>query len=135
MRTVTPKEARISWENLNKLGKKESRIQYPNRDPLENWLYTRRVKKTEKDRLALEQVNPEKIQELIEIVLQKVEKDTGLTRREFSAKNKKKEFIDARIYAANQLRMEVDLSEESIGKLIGISKSMVNSYLKYTDTF
>ena len=48
MRTVTSEEARISWENLNNLGKKESRIQYPNRDSLENWLYTRKVKKTEK---------------------------------------------------------------------------------------
>jgi len=31
--------------------------------------------------------------------------------------------------------LEVDLSEESIGKLIGLSKSMVNTYLHYQETF
>lgn len=135
MKTVTPEEARISWENLNNLGKKKSRIIYPSSQPLEDWIYTRRYKKTEKDRLSQEQVNPEKLQERIEIVMQKIEKEVGLSRVEFSAKNKKQKFINARIYAANQLRSELDLSEASIGSLIGLSKSMVNTYLNHTETF
>ncbi len=135
MKTVTAEEARISWENLNNLGKKVSRIIYPNSQPLEDWIYTRRYKKTEKERLAQEQVNPETLQERIEIVMQKIEKEVGLSRAEFTAKNKKQVFIDARIYAANQLRLELDLSEETIGKLIGLSKSMVNTYLNYREYF
>ena len=39
------------------------------------------------------------------------------------------------MYAAKQLRKEVDLSEQSISKLIGVSKSMVNTYLNHTESF
>ena len=40
--------------------------------------------------------------------------------------------IYPRIYTAHQLRLEVGLSEESVGKLIELSKSIVKTYLNYT---
>ena len=46
---------------------------------------------------------------------------------------KKAEYYKARIYAAKLLRSEMYLSDECIGRLIGRSKSMVNSYLNQTN--
>jgi hypothetical protein len=134
MRTVTPEEAQRAWERMSNWAKNGNNNFSSNPGSLGDWIHAP-YKKTEKDRLREEQSNPARINEMIENVLRKVEKDTGLSRERFSSKSKKGEYLRARVFAAKQLRLEVDLSEESIGKLIGISKSMVNIYLNHTESF
>lgn len=134
MRAVSPEEARASWERINKWTKTKSNNISLRSGSLGEWIFTP-VKKTEKERIEDEQKQSLVIPGEIEKVLQKVEKDTGLTRDKFSSKTKKKEYLNARVYAAILLRLEIGLSEESISKLIGISKSMVNTYLNHTDAF
>ena len=134
MRTVTPEEAKLSWERLNNWAKTESISFSSNGNPLREWIFTRK-KKTEKERIIEEQTNYTRINEMVEKVLQKVERDTGISREKFSSKTKKKEYLKARVYAAKQLRLEIDLSEETISKLIGVSKSMVNTYLNHSQSF
>lgn len=72
-------------------------------------------------------------EETIAKVFQRVEKVTGLSRDDISSKSKKKSHLNARVYTANQLRSELNLilSNEEIGELIGISKSMVNEYINH----
>jgi hypothetical protein len=136
MRTVTPEEAKISWERLNNWAKRDNSSFLGNGNSLGEWVFsTKTIKKTEKERLVEEQANYTRISEMIENVLQKVEKDTGVRRVQFSSKTKKSEYFKARVYAAKKLRLEIDLSEESISKQIGVSKSMVNTYLNHTDSF
>ena len=50
-------------------------------------------------------------------------------------KSKKKEYLNARVFAAKKLRLEKGMSDEGIGMLIGVSKSMVNSYINHTDSY
>ena len=104
---------------------------------LGEWVFNRNktIKKTENERIVEEQINSTKINEMVEKVLREVEKETGLCREKFSSKTKKREYLNARVFAAKQLRLEIDLSEESISKLIGVSKSMVNTYLNHTESF
>lgn len=136
MRAVTPEEAKISWERLSNWAKRDYSSSISNGNSLGEWVFSnKRIKKTEKERIKEEQTNYTRINETTEKVLQQVEKDTGLSRAEFSSKIKKSEYLKARVYAAKKLRLEIDLSEESISKLIGISKSMVNTYLNHTDSF
>jgi hypothetical protein len=137
MRTVTPEEAQISWERLSNWAKRENDSFLANGGSLGEWIFNRTIpkKKTEEQRIIKEQNNDTRIKEIVEKVLQKIELDTGLSRDKFSSKSKKMEYLHARVYAAKQLRLEVDLSEETIGKIIGRSKSMVNSYLNYTESF
>src|SRR5260221_5357659 len=127
----------MSWDRLSHWAKKENDSFLSNRGSLGEWIFDRKdsIKKTEKERIIVEQLNYTRINEMIENVLRKVEKDTGLSRDKFSSKSKKREYLNARVYAAKQLRLEVDLSEESISKLIGVSKSMVNTYLNHTESF
>lgn len=106
---------------------------------LDNWIFNRnnieRSKKTEKERLKDEQLNISKIDQMIEKVFEKVKYITGLSREELSSKTKKSAYLKARVYATTQLRKEIGLSEESIGKLVGVSKSMVNTYLNHTNSY
>ena len=137
MRTVTPEEAQISWERMSNWSKKENEGFSSNGGSLGEWIYNRNdtFKKTENERIIEEQINHTRISKKIEDVLQKIEKETGLSREKISYKTKKRECLEARVYAAKQLRLEIGLSEESISKLIGVSKSMVNTYLNHTESF
>lgn len=134
MRTVTEEEARTSWERLSNWAKTEyTHFTFDVSSPNE-WMFSQR-RKTEKERIRDERFNSAKVSEMVETVLQKVERETGLSRMQFSSKSKRSEHLKARVYAAKQLRLELDLSEEGISKIIGISKSMVNTYLNHTDSF
>jgi hypothetical protein len=137
MSNVSIQEAQISLERLLDWAKKENDSFSSNGGSLGKWIFNRNktIKKSENERILEEQINYTRINEMVEKVLQKVEKDTGLSREKFSSKTKKKEYLKARVYAAKQLRLEIDLSEERISKLIGISKSMVNTYLNHTESF
>lgn len=134
MRTVTPEEAQASWKRLSNWAKTKNSFFSSNQGSLGDWVFKTR-KRTEKERIAVEQTNHIEINDRIEFVLQKVERDTGLRREEFSSKTKKQNYLNARVYAAKQLRLEIDLSEERISQLIGVSKSMVNTYLNHTESF
>ena len=90
-------------------------------------------KQTEKERVIEEEKDQSKFDETVEKIFQKVEKETGLNRESLLSKTKKAKYYKARIYAAKLLRSEMDLSDETIGRLIGRSKSMVNAYLNQTD--
>lgn len=134
MKTVTPDEAQNAWERLNNwLNTKNQKVNSIS-GSLGDWIFKPK-KKTDKERLEIEQSNPEKTQELVENVLKMIEEETGLTREELSSKSKKKDLLIARVYAAVRLRKEIDLSEVSISQLIGVSKSMVNTYLNYSQSY
>lgn len=137
MRTVTPEEAQISWKRLSSWANKRNDSFSSGGGSLGEWIFNRNntVKKTEKDRIIEEQIGHARINDMVKKVLQKVEKDTGLSQEKYSTKSKKSEYLKARVYAAYLLRLEVGLSEEGISKLIGISKSMVNAYLNHTDSY
>ena len=137
MRTVTPEEAKASLNRLSSWTNKENKESLLNNGTVGEWIFTpnKQVKKTEKERIAEEQTIHTIINEKVEKVLQKVEKETGLSREKYSTKSKKSEYLNARVYAAYLLRLEVGLSEELISKLIGISKSMVNTYLNHTESY
>ena len=137
MRAVTPEEARISWERLSNWTKKENDSSSSSGGSLGEWIFKpiKKIKKTENERILEEQSNYSTFTKLIESVLQKVEHDTGMSREKFSSKSKKREYLNARVYAAKLLRLKLDLSEEGISKLIGVSKSMVNTYLNHTESF
>lgn len=137
MRTVSSEEARISWERLSSwANKKDSNIS-SKRGSLGEWIFSQNysMKKTDQERILQEKVNPTRINKLIEEVLQRVEKESGIKREEFSSKSKKEKYLHARVYAAYLLRLEADLSEETIAKIIGRSKSMVNTYLNYPENY
>ena len=106
---------------------------------LGNWIFNRNSiysrKKTEKDRLQDEKHDISRIDRMIESIFENVKEVTGLSREELSTKTKKSKYLKARVYATRKLRDEIDLSEESIGKLVGISKSMVNIYLNHTSSY
>ncbi len=137
MRTVTPEEAQISWRRMSNWAKKESYNYSSTGGSLGEWIFNRNktTKRTENERIVEEQNNSTRISEIVEKVLREVEKETGLCREKFSSKTKKREYLNARVFAAKQLRLEIDLSEESISKLLGVSKSMVNTYLNHTESF
>ena len=92
MRTVTPEEAQITWERLSNWAKKRNDNFSSNGGSLGEWIFNRNdtIKKTEKERIVKEQINYPRINEMVEKILQKVEKDTGLSREKFSSKTKKK---------------------------------------------
>lgn len=134
MRTVTSKEAQISWERLRNWKKKDNDNYSSIKGTLGEWIF-KPAKKTEKGRIKYELVNHSELSKMTENILKKVEKETGLNRKEFSSKSKKREYLQVRVYVAIILRKELDLSEEWIGKLIGKSKSMVNTYLNYPNSY
>lgn len=134
MRAVSPKEAKASWERLSNWAKKENDNGSSIKGSLGEWIFTPK-KKTEKERIEYEGNNHLEIAKRIESILEIVEKETGLSRNEFSSASKKLENLKARVYASNQLRKELDLSEDWISKLVGRSKSMINTYLNYPNNY
>jgi hypothetical protein len=135
MCTVSKEEAKVSYERMLNWAKRD---QVPSGGSIGEWIFNRNKtipKKTEKERIAEEQNSHLSIDEKVEKVFQKVKRKTGLSREELSLKTKKSKYLKARVYAAKLLRLEIDLSEESISKLIGISKSMVNAYLNHADYY
>ncbi|MDW3649475.1 MAG: HNH endonuclease signature motif containing protein [Bacteroidia bacterium] len=134
MRTVSAREAQNSWERLRKWSETENDNSSSIRGSLGEWIF-KPFKKSEKERIEYELGNHSELSKMIEGILNKVEQETGINRKEFSLKSKKKEYLQARVYAAIRLREELDLSEEWISKIIGKSKSMVNTYLNYPDSY
>lgn len=136
MCTVGIQEAQESKERLLAWAESDKPLQG---GTLGNWIFNRnnidRSKKTEKERLRDEQLNISKMDEMIEKVFEKVKEITGFSREELSSKTKKSAYLKARVYATKQLREEIGLSEESISKLVGVSKSMVNTYLNHTNSY
>lgn len=137
MKAVTPEEAKESWNRLSNWAEKDSDKSLPSMGKMGEWIFSpnKAAKISEKERIAQEQSNHEMVNKEIEVVLHKVENDTGLSRDEYSIKSKKRELLSARVYAAVLLRDKVGLSEEGISKLIGVSKSMVNTYLNYPGSY
>ncbi|MHA2278033.1 MAG: HNH endonuclease signature motif containing protein [Candidatus Kariarchaeaceae archaeon] len=131
MCTVSEQEAKSSLELLLNWAKSDKT---PSGGSLGEWIFNRNNtirKQTEKDRIIREQKYQSEFDEMVEKVFQKVEKETGVDRKSLSSKSKKA--YKARIYAAKLLNSEMYLSEECIGRLIGRSKSTVNSYLNHPD--
>jgi hypothetical protein len=135
MCTVSAQEAQVSLERLLNWAKSDK---VTPGGSLGEWIFNRNKpirKKTENERITEEQGNQSGIDELIENIIKRVEKETGLSQEEFSSKSKKEKYLMARVYAAKLLRMELDLSEESISKQIGVSKGMVNAYLNHAEYY
>jgi len=133
MCTVSEQEAKSSLERLLNWAKSDKT---PSGGSLGEWIFNRNNtirKQTEKERIIEDQKYQSEFDEMVEKIFQKVEKETGVDRKSLSSKSKKAEYYKARIYAAKLLRSEMYLSDQSIGRLIGRSKSMVNSYLNQTD--
>jgi hypothetical protein len=135
MRTVTKEEGDQCLKNMLEWvasGKK------PSGGTMGEWIFQSRIPvrpKTETDRIANEQVLGSRIDMKIEEIFRRVEIETGLSREELSSKTKKRDYLVARVHAANLLRSELNLSEERISQLIGISTGMVNSYLNHPDSY
>ncbi len=122
MSTVSKEEAKLSYERMLTWAKSDKKP--TDRGSLGKWIYSPNPK-------SFSTVN----RTLIEQVFKKVMEVTGIGQEEISSKRKKREILAARVYAATQLYKEIRLSEEEIGKLIGISKSMVNTYLNYPENY
>jgi hypothetical protein len=89
MCTVSEEEGQASLERLTTWAKSDSR---PSGGSLGEWIFNRSStvgKKTEKERIQEEQINPSKIDEMVEKVFKNVERETGLSRDELSSKTKK----------------------------------------------
>lgn len=68
------------------------------------------------------------IDEQIEQVLKSIEIETGINRKDFSSNSKKTIFLEARKKATKLLISNVQLSDEGIAKVLGVSKSTANTY-------
>jgi predicted transcriptional regulator len=133
MCTVSAQEAKSSLERMLNWAKSDK---VPSGGSLGEWIFNRNNtnrKQTEKERIIEEKKYQLKFDEMVENIFKKVETETGVNRIELSSKTKKTKYLRARIFAAKLLRAEMNLSEQSISNLIGVSKSMVNSYLNRTD--
>jgi len=128
MRTVTPQEAKACLQNMQNWAKN---MRKPSGGSLGEWVY----KPIATKQLTETTTKFSNIDEAINNIFEKVKKKTGLSQVELSSKAKKKKNLDARIYAAKQLRLEVGLSDEEIGELIGRSKSMANTYIRWQEKF
>lgn len=93
---------------------------------LGEWIFTRNSKIKE---MQIELTIEDKIQSIFE----RVEKETGVSKIELSSASKKDKYYKARVYAAKLLRSEVGLLDEKISSLVGRSKSMVNAYFHTPD--
>jgi len=130
MCTVSEQEAKLSLGRMLDWAKSDI---VPSGGSLGEWIFNRNNpirKQTEKERIVEEQNYQFKFDEMVQNVFQKVEEKTGLSREELTSKTKKAKYYKARIFAEQQLRSEMNLSEESISKLIGVSKSMVKGTSK-----
>ncbi len=137
MRRVTPEEARNTLKNLEILNKNVNSRSSLKRGSLGEWIFEDNSlpKRIEMKVPLVVQPNLEVVMEIAGNVLKEVEEITGIGRDEFSMKSKKKEYLNARVFAAKKLRLEKGMSDEGIGMLIGVSKSMVNSYINHTDSY
>jgi hypothetical protein len=131
MRTVTEEEALACKENLLVWAESAKLTKGGN---LGEWIFSRR-KKTDKERLLYEEKNASRNSILIKEIFEKVKLQTGLSQEELSIKTTKRINLKARVIAARLLRDEIGLSDLTISKLIGVSKSMVNTYLNHTSTY
>ena len=122
MCTVSKEDAQLGYERMLKWANSDEKP--TGNGSLGKWIYNPNPKLSST-------VN----KTLIEQVFKKVKEVTGLSQEEIASKNKTREYVAARVYAATQLYKEMRLSEEDIGTLIGISKSMVNTYLNYPENY
>jgi predicted transcriptional regulator len=113
MRTVSRDEAQVCLINLTYWAKTDKPLLGKT---LGEWIFHRK-----------DVYSKERIEEIFE----KVEKKTGISRRDLCFnKAKRNNNYDARIYAAKLLRSELNLSDYEIGKLIGITGSTAKLYLE-----
>ena len=68
------------------------------------------------------------IDEQIEQVLKSIEIETGIDRKDFISNSRKPIFLEARKKATKLLISDVQLSDEGIAKVLGVSKSTANTY-------
>lgn len=113
MRTVTSQQGEeclknlTSWANSDKTLKGKS---------IGEWIYYRT------------QVYSEAV---VDEVFKRIEKKTGMNRQVLCFnKAKKGNYHDARVYAAKQLRSEINLSDYQIGRILGLSATTIDIYLE-----
>ena len=68
------------------------------------------------------------IDEQIEQVLKSIEIETGIDRKDFISNSRKPIFLEARKKVTKLLISDVQLSDEGIAKVLGVSKSTANTY-------
>lgn len=68
------------------------------------------------------------LDEQIDQVLKSIEIETGINRKDFSSNSRKPIFLEARKKATKLLITDVQLSDEGIAKVLGVSKSTANTY-------
>jgi len=113
MRTVTSEQAEACRQNLTNWAKSNKALKGKS---LGEWIYHR---------------NRVYSEGRVEEIFIQVEKKTGISRQALcSNKAMRGDYYEARIYAAKLLRSELNLSDYSIGKLIGLSATTVNLYLE-----
>jgi hypothetical protein len=116
MCSVSKEEAQMSLKNLTEWANSDKSS---SGGKLGEWIYNRG--KT---------LDEQKINE----IFKQVEKKTGINRQALcSNKARRNEYYEARKYAAKQLRLELNLSDYEISKLIGISESTVNQYIEISE--
>lgn len=114
MRTVTPQEAKISKERL--LAWAENDKVPTGKGTLGEWIYQGTIAGNEQQ---------------IDEIFKKVEQQTRISRKNLTAnKAMRGNYYEARKYAAKLLRIELNLSDYDIGKLLGLSATTVNLYLE-----
>lgn len=112
MCTVSKEEAQTSLKRLTDWASSDKSF---SGGTLDKWIYYRENTH-----------NEQKINE----IFKQVEKRTGINRQALcSNKAKRNEYYEARKYAAKQLRLKLNLSDNEIGKLIGIAAGTVNLYI------
>lgn len=136
MRTVSKEESMeclkhgLAWAANDKL---------PSGGTIGEWIFNSdNIQRNIDDEFIVEEQNNHlKSNKIVEKVFQKVEEETGLSKDELSSKTKKKKYLNARVYAAKLLNSEINLclSKEEIGKLIGVSKGMVNQYINNPESY
>jgi chromosomal replication initiation ATPase DnaA len=67
-------------------------------------------------------------EKLIDHILKTVELEIGINRLDFTSNSRKEVYLGARKKATKLLIEEAQLSDEGIGKILGVSKSTANTY-------
>ncbi|MFN8294847.1 MAG: HNH endonuclease signature motif containing protein [Chitinophagales bacterium] len=122
MRNVSPEEAQISLDRLLEWAKSDK---IPTGGTLGDWIFKRNTKQLKSNTSAENEIH--NIEEIINNVFAKVEKETRVNRNEILSKSRKHGHDNARIYAA-KLLSQLGLSNQTIGKLIGRSSYLVSTY-------
>ena len=68
------------------------------------------------------------IDEQIEQALKSIEIETGIDRKDFISNSRKPILLEARKKVTKLLISDVQLSDEGIAKVLGVSKSTANTY-------